>query len=930
MKKLVARVWTTIAAILLISPSASVGAKRALEHSDLDGWRAVKNFGLSRDGRWSAFAVAPQAGDDTLYFYNTSSGKRIEICRGYKPSFTADSRWAIALIKPFYADTRQARIDKKTGLDMPQDSLAIIDLRTGRTERIAYVTGYAIGEEGGTWLAYQSCDTLHIKKDMLKKEKLGRPLVLRHLESPARRIVKWVKDYTIAKDGNRLAFSLATPDNDSLYTPGIGYINLPDTSLILIDRDRKFYGAPVMDESGRQLAYTASNDTTELGKCGTRKTMLYYASLDVAKGEIPEPIALAGTPMSETYRFNQYTKPVFSHNGRRLVAGVAPVVAPDDTTLVEFEHPGLDIWRWDSPTTPPQEMAQSKKDREQTYPVVFDIANGFSSQLLTTQRLAKVVAPDRWDGDWALIFDPTSSYISRQWNYETPGELKLVNVLTGKELTVGEAGEDDFELSPCDKYVIFFKDKQYYCYEIATGKCVEISSGVPYPLWDEENDRPGAKEPYGYAAWTADDTSVLIYDRYDIWMVDPKGVKKPECLTAGAGRKGNKQYRYRKTDKEERYVTPGETLLLNVHDFTTKYNGFATVKCGTPASPKTLTDGSYTFTGLQKAKKADVFSWLRGNFETIPELWVATSLNFSKARQITDINSQKDGIRWGRAELVKWEAFDGTPMEGVLYLPEDFDPEGSYPLLSVFYERNSKQLYRHYVMEPSWSWINYPFYVSRGYMIFVPDVVYHAGRPGEDAYNCICSGIDYLCEKYPAIDRKRLGIDGQSWGGYQTAYLITRTDMFACAGSGAPVANMTSAYGGIRWSTGDSRQAQYEIGQSRIGRSLWDAPQLYIANSPVFYADRVKTPLLIMHNDNDGAVPWYQGIELFMALRRLQKPVWMLQYNGEMHNLKERRNCKDITVRLQQFFDHYLQGAPMPRWMREGVPYNRKSQELGY
>ncbi|MDE5773319.1 MAG: prolyl oligopeptidase family serine peptidase, partial [Muribaculaceae bacterium] len=278
----------------------------------------------------------------------------------------------------------------------------------------------------------------------------------------------------------------------------------------------------------------------------------------------------------------------------------------------------------------------------------------------------------------------------------------------------------------------------------------------------------------------------------------------------------------------------------------------------------------------------------------------------------------------------RWVAYDGTEMEGVLYKPEGFDPAGSYPMISVFYERNAERLYNHYEMQPSWSWINYPFYVSRGYMIFVPDVVYHAGRPGEDAYNCICSGIEYLCDKYPAIDKSRIGIDGQSWGGYQTAYLITRTDMFACAGSGAPVANMTSAYGGIRWSSGDSRQAQYEIGQSRIGRNLWDAPQLYIANSPVFYADRVNTPLLIMHNDNDGAVPWYQGIELFMALRRLQKPVWMLQYNGEGHNLKERRNCKDITVRLQQFFDHYLKGEPMPRWMREGVPYNKKDQYLGY
>ena len=251
-------------------------------------------------------------------------------------------------------------------------------------------------------------------------------------------------------------------------------------------------------------------------------------------------------------------------------------------------------------------------------------------------------------------------------------------------------------------------------------------------------------------------------------------------------------------------------------------------------------------------------------------------------------------------------------------------------MIAYFYETYTEDLYRHYDMEPSWSWINFPFYVSRGYVIFVPDIHYTPGVPGESAWNYVCSGVEEVCRQYPNIDKKRIGIDGQSWGGYQTAYLVTRTNMFACAGSGAPVANMTSAYGGIRWQGGDSRQAQYEVGQSRIGQNFWDATALYVANSPVFYANRVETPLLIMHNDADGAVPWYQGIEMFMALRRLGKPVWMLQYNSESHNLKERRNRKDITRRLQQFFDHYLMGAPMPEWMEKGIPAVRKGQEYGY
>lgn len=372
-------------------------------------------------------------------------------------------------------------------------------------------------------------------------------------------------------------------------------------------------------------------------------------------------------------------------------------------------------------------------------------------------------------------------------------------------------------------------------------------------------------------------------------------------------------------------------MVADIFNYDTKQRGLATLKyAATPAKMTVKVLDNYRLSQLKKAKDADTFLWQKANFSTLPEIYGCVGTDFNRGMRLTQSNPQFKDISWGTAQLVKWYAYDGSPAEGVLYLPEDFDPNGSYPLLSVFYETGSDELYTHYTMEPSWSWINYPFYVSRGYAVFVPDIHYSAGVPGESCYNYVCSGVEEMCRRFPALDKKRLGIDGQSWGGYQTAYLVTRTDMFACAGSGAPVSNMTSAFGGIRWGTGDSRQAQYEMGQSRIGRNLWEAPQLYLANSPLFNADRVKTPLLIMHNDEDGAVPWYQGIEFFMALRRLEKPVWLLQYNGEAHNIKARKNRKDITKRLQQFFDHYLMGQPMPRWMREGISPLRKGQDLGF
>jgi dipeptidyl aminopeptidase/acylaminoacyl peptidase len=296
---------------------------------------------------------------------------------------------------------------------------------------------------------------------------------------------------------------------------------------------------------------------------------------------------------------------------------------------------------------------------------------------------------------------------------------------------------------------------------------------------------------------------------------------------------------------------------------------------------------------------------------------------------LSDINPQMKDYLWGTAELTHWTAYDGTQLDGLVYKPENFDPTKKYPVLLYFYERCSDRLYSYYAPAPSRSTINIPFYCSRGYIVFVPDVVYHAGTPGESAYNCIVSGVEALARN-PWVDRENIAIQGQSWGGYEVAYLITRTNLFKAAEAGAAVVNMVSAYGGIRWETGMSRQFQYEHTQSRIGRSLWEAPELYIANSPVFKLDRVQTPVLIMHNDADGAVPWYQGIEFFTGLRRLGKKAWMLEYNGEAHNLRERRNCKDLSIRLQQFFDHYLKGAPLPAWMKSGIPATRKGEYFGF
>lgn len=912
-----------MAALLL---TGAANAKKALGHDDFDFWEKLTNNSVSNNGRWATFAVNPQEGDGVLSFYNTSTGMKIEIPRGYQPSFTADGKWGVAKIKPFYASTRKARIAKKKDFDLPQDSLAIVNLTTGKVEKIGNVISYKIGKDGGDWIAWLSCDTAYIKPKALKDKKTGKPLVMKNLSNGLSRTINWVNDYVFSEDGSKLAVTLKTSKKDTLATPGTGIVILPDTAFHLIDRDKPYYGTPVFNKAGTSLAFIASTDSVE---SGTKKSMLFLVENLSGKMMHPEEIKINNSIEKSLY-LNQYSVPQFSENGKRLIVGVAPQVAPNDTSLVPFETPGLDIWRWDAPYTPPQELKNVERLRRQTFPVVINLANR-QQVLMTENPLDQVYAPDLWNGTWAMIVD-RSRIVQSQWDYQYPVKLSLKNVENGQVKEIATVPNGSYRMSPGAKYVGWYSGRKFRVYSVADGTIKEIGSDIPYPLWNEDDDHPVKEDhPYGIAGWTENDSRVLVYDKYDLWSIDPEGKDPSVCITMEEGRKKNLKMRLINTNPEERFVKQGEKLLFSLFDYADKRNGLASsIYTGKGMAPKIDFLDGYSFTQVRKAKDANVYSWIQANFSTSPNIYVSTDIEKGKSVRVTDTNPQMAEYNWGTASLFQWNAYDGKPSDGVLYLPEDFDPNKEYPMLVYFYETYSQDLYKHYDMEPSWSWINFPFYVSRGYVIFVPDIHYTSGIPGECAYNYVCSGVEAVCAKYPNIDKKRIGIDGQSWGGYQTAFLVTRTNMFACAGSGAPVANMTSAFGGIRWESGDSRQGQYEQGQSRIGRNLWEAPELYIANSPVFHANRVETPLLIMHNDADGAVPWYQGIEMFMALRRLEKPVWLLQYNSEAHNLRERRNRKDITHRLQQFFDHYLKGDPMPEWMKKGIPAIRKGQEFGY
>ena len=904
---------------------AAQAQKPALDHSVYDSWTSVQGVSLSSGGRVITWQVNPQEGDGNLYIkvlpggrksWKSSVSEEIVIPRGYKPFIIDNERFLVCLIKVPFKTGRQERIDKVKASKRTRDSLAVVDLATGAIRKWGGVSSFECGKHGNDYFAFASSDTTFTPCGK-KADRRADALAVYHFADGHLDTLKNIDSFQFSRDGKQLAMIRSVSEDASV----VSFFDLPAGVVTDLPDSCVFHELPEFDLAGTKALFLQANDDPDGGSHHCDVFMY-----DIQKREATKIVASDNISyLPENWGVTENSSTWFSDSGERIFIGIQKYTPDKDTTLVSFETPGLDIWNWDAPKLPPFQKSKLEEEAERDYYTVWKDGKLIP---LSTDELANL---NMFTGDesHALLTEYVDP-VATQWDIQTPQRISLVNMDNGRKTEVFTGRFDRARLSPEGKYVIWWdlEARNWFTYDVRSGETRNITAGIATKYWNEENDNPVLPGAYGLASWTENDAQVLLYDRYDIWLVPAGDAGVPVRLTRGREEGLTCRYINTKDREEDYWIHPKETILLSVFDNATKENGLAQVSMAKPGAVKMVMKGGYSFNGTWKASNAEVYAWERGDFRNPYDIYVSTALG-KKEEKLSDINPQIEDYNWGTAELYHWTAFDGRELDGLLYKPENLDESKKYPVIVYFYEKYSESLYTHYTVQPIWSIINIPFYVSRGYVVFVPDIEYTPGIPGESAYNCIVSGAQSLL-KFPWIDGENMAIQGQSWGGYQVAYLITRTDMFKAAGAGAPVANMTSAYGGIRWESGMSRQFQYEQTQSRIGRDLWSGIELYMENSPLFKLPNVTTPVLIMHNDNDGAVPWYQGIELFMGLRRLGKPAWLLEYNDEAHNLRQRRNRKDLSIRMQQFFDHYLKGEPAPAWMTEGVRTAEKGYYFGY
>lgn len=960
---------TAFALVGALAGLVTAQSKKPLDHDVYDGWRSIRSSALSRSGNWAVFTIAPQVGDGEMIVRSTLSDREFTIPLATGPTVSHDEKFVVFTVAPPREQTETARRERKP---LPRNAMGILNLESGEIAKIENVETFRMGARGGGWVFYRPAGPAAAPAAPAAPARtptLGRPArtsgpgatpapanpnpddeteygvfdqeqpategeqpatgkkrnhaagntwIARELATGREVKIEHVADLVVSDDGSVVLLSISTPDGAG---DGLFYREDPagESKPILTGLGR--YTQIAWHRETRQVAFLTDRDDYA---ANTPALSLYMGRL----GETPFVVAsdkVGGLP--EGWQVSNRGSIRFSRSGQRLIFNAAPRATPEpaDPTPAD-ERVTVDVWHWRDPVLQPQQLRQVAAERNRTFQFIRH-ADGRVVQI-ETPELRSVTFSTAVDGRFGIARNEEPYKIEESWD-RTYADVYLVDLGTGAATLVHRRFAVATMISEGGRFLYWFEPtvRHWFARDLETGTTRNITERITTTLYNEDFDNPTEPPAFGIGGWVEGDRYVLVYDEFDIWRVDPTGNEAPVNLTDGVGQLRSWRFRVVRAPRETPGLPLNEPLMLSKLDLRRMDSGFYRESLTARTLPERLIVADARLEIAAHSAESDRLLITRQRFDEAPNLWL-TNTNFAEPKRISDVNPQQKDYNWGTAELIRWVSANGRTHLGLLIKPEDFDAAKKYPMLVYFYERSSENLHRYISPAPSASTINPTMYASNGYLVFIPDIHYREGYPGESAEHAILSGTARMIER-GYVNPRAIGIQGQSWGGYQVVHIISRTDMFAAACSGAAVANMFSAYNAIRWGSGRVRQFQYERGQSRIGASMWERPLQFIENSPIFWADRIQTPLLMMHNDQDGAVPWEQGIELFTALRRLQRPVWMINYNGEDHNLVQRRNRKDWSIRMQQFFDHYLKGAPAPVWLTNGVPAVQKGRTLG-
>lgn len=869
--------------------------KKNLEIKDYAQWQNLGTYTISDDGNWASYQVRLVDGDDTLYIKSLTKDVEYKYPLSSSPQFTSDSRWMTMRIN--YSEKQQEKMrESKKEI---QNKLRLLNLESGKIRIFKDIQSSSITKDGKHL----------IMTTYPEKGKKTNDIYLYNLNSGSFKNIGNVKEFSVNKKGDMLAY---ISDAASSPANGVELLNLNTYSSKTIDSDSTSYSDLRWEKEGKAFAFL--KEYSDTGK--VEKNHMVFAVKDIYGSISVKSFSPEKTKLPDGLRVRETYTPIFSEDLSIVYFGAYEWTVKEKKKKGDMEKiPGVDIWHWkDDPIQPNQQVTFPRSEANFTYLFAWDI-NSSKIVRISDEKLKK----PRITGDGKNVIVSNDDAYKPQFRMAV-SDYYLIDAVTGSKTEIAKKFQSIYGSSPGGKFLYYFKDKGWWIYDTANKTHKNLTEDINTDFWNTRDDSPkDIKPPFGFGGWIKGDGALLVYDEYDIWKLSTNG-KPAKKLTSG--REEEIIYRVMRLDYEDPFLDPEKDLFVSLTGDKTKWSGFG--KISTKDKFKKLHYADMAIGGLRKAKEADKYLFTEQTYSDSPDVF-ASGPDFKKPTQISKTNPQQKDYYWGKSELVEYTNRDGKKMQGALYYPANYEEGKKYPMIVYIYEIRSTGLHRYVSPSPE-SAYNTSNFTTSGFFIFQPDIVYKTNHPGESAVDCVVPAVEEVL-KTGMIDKDKIGLMGHSWGAYQTAFIITQTNLFSAAVAGAPLIDMISMYNEIYWNSGSPNQAIFETSQGRLREPWWDILDEYMANSPMFNADKITTPLLVAFGNKDGAVDWHQGIEMFTTMRRMEKPYIMLVYDGENHGLRKKENMKDYCTKTREFFQHHLLGNEPGEWITKGKTFMQKKKE---
>ena len=958
-----------------VSSAAKASAGKTLQLEDFARFNRITSPALSPDGKWMTFTYSPNEGGQTILHVKALDGSKDYTANvggagggraggggggrggaggGNAPSFTDDSKWAAYMVTPSRGagggaagrGGRGRAGGAATGDESTSPHLELLNLATGEKVAIPNAASWKFSDDG-RWLAVKLSRPAAAAATETPAGGGGRAgrggggggataggadLVVRDMATGAVRNVGNVNQFEFDNAGKLLAYTVDATDR---LGNGVYLLNPVSGETRALSTAQADYDQLTWSADGANLAVLRGDKVRGM----KQKDNALLAWLGVSS---PESRAVAYDPSKDGgfpkgMVLSEYTAPRWSKDGSRIFVGIKE--QEQEVAAADSNKANVDIWHWKDQTPQSVQIVQLQQLRRATTPAVILVGSnklvklGDDDMRSVTPAANSNVAIGRNDG-------PYRGEVA--WG-GTHADLYKVDVATGARTLIDKSLTREYGTSPDSKWYLYLKNKQLRAFNLENGTSSQLDAtklaGKSYV--NDDDDHAYEKPIWGLGGWTKDGKSVLLYDKYDVWQAPLDGSAATN-LTGGVGRSQGIQFRVVRFTAgagggrggrgggrgggaaagADDGIDLSQPITLSAYGDRSKKFGYWQVSAG--QGPKPLIWEDKNVGGVIKASDADVMVFTEQDFNESPDFW-ATNSSFVSPKRVTDANPILSEFAWASKKvLIDYKDRFGHQLQGTLTLPPGYEAGKKYPMLVEFYEIMSNT-HHNFPMPGYGDSPQISMYASNGYVVLQPDVVYEIGKPGTSAVDCVTSAVKKAIELGYA-DPKHIGLHGHSWGGYQSSYIVTQTDIFAAVVTGAPPTNLTSFYSELYKSTGTVQQGITTVGQVRMGAGVdpWTNTKMFEEQSPIFHVKNIKTPFMILQGGDDGAVDYVEGLQFFNSARQQGKQVIFLSYPGQPHNLTDRDDQKDFAIRMKQFFDHYLMDKPMPEWMANGLPQVKK------